>query len=169
MDTEKLSLARILICGALVVGFAPLASAADEAVTIGKLICFGIGAGASEWIAGQEGHALQIVSATCRGEGGLTDGGVMTQSTIWEMNKGSATALSGDGVLRKPAGILVYRLTAGSRSLIMTDGKVSGWTASGKGVYTMATGSMAPLANKNFSWTARPTGFNQYVIDSVLD
>lgn len=93
----------------------------------------------------------------------------MTQSTIWEMNKGSATALSGDGVLRKTGGMAAYRLTSASRSLIMTDGKVSGWTVSGKAVYTMATGNTASLVGKNFSWTARPTGFNQYVIDSVLD
>lgn len=131
MRKPKSALARTLLCGVLVAGFAQTASAADETTTIGKLICVGTGAGAPEWIADREGHALQIASATCRGEGGLTDGGVMTQSTIWEMNKGSATALSGDGVLRKTGGMAAYRLTSASRSLIMTDGKVSGWTASG--------------------------------------
>lgn len=170
MPGPKFLLTRAFLCAVLCAGFALTASAAGEATAIGKFICMGTGANDPEPIAGQEERALQVWAATCRAEGGPTDGGVLTEHSIWDMSKGgAATMVSGDGVLRKRGGMAVYRLTAGTRTINMTDGKVSGWTVSGKGVWSMATGAAAPLANKSFSLTARPTGHRQYVIESVLD
>ena len=37
----------------------------------------------------------------------------------------------------------------------MTDGKVTGWTGSGRGVNTLATGDWAKLAGKGYTWTGR--------------
>jgi hypothetical protein len=42
----------------------------------------------------------------------------------------------------------------------MTDGKPSGWTASGHGIVTMGTGSWAALNGKTYEWTAKGTGPN---------
>lgn len=134
-----------------------------------KSTCMNVGAGTVEPVGDREGHALQVSEGTCMSEGGLLDGAVMTQNTIWEHDKGGSTILSADGVARKPGAIAAYRLTAGSLNMLMQDGKPAGWTASGKGVYTAAGGSAAALAGKTFSWTARATGPRSYAIETKLD
>jgi hypothetical protein len=59
--------------------------------------------------------------------------------------------------------------SAGTINLVMTDGKMTGWTASGKGRYAMASGSAASLNGKTYSWTARPTGPRSYVVEATYD
>jgi hypothetical protein len=60
-------------------------------------------------------------------------GGVLTGTDIWEWNGPKAVLLSGSRVVRKPSGTLVYN--SATLELTMTDGKVTGWTASGRGTY----------------------------------
>ena len=47
----------------------------------------------------------------------------------------------------------------------MTDGKPSGWTASGHGIVTLATGSLASLNGKKYEWTGKGTGPNVFEAD----
>ena len=47
----------------------------------------------------------------------------------------------------------------------MTDGKVTQFTSSGKGDEKLATGSLAALAGKPYTWTAKPVGAGQYIIE----
>jgi hypothetical protein len=77
--------------------------------------------------------------------------------------------LSADGVVRKPGSTGAYKLTSGTITILMQDGKPAGWTGSGTGVYTMGVGDAAPLKGKPFSWTAKATGPRSYVIESKLD
>jgi hypothetical protein len=93
----------------------------------------------------------------------------MDTSVLWESDKEGTTALSGDGVVRKSGATAAYKLLDGKQTLIMKDGKVVGWTSSGKGVYTMATGSVSSLLGKTFSWMAHPTAAREYVIDATID
>lgn len=134
-----------------------------------KHTCMNVGPNLPEPIGDREGHAINVAAGSCTTEGGLLDGTVMTQNTIWEIDKGASNILSADGVSRKPGAVATYRATSGTLSFVMKDGKPVGWTASGKGVYTMATGSAAPLAGKAFSWTARATGPRAYVMESSVD
>jgi hypothetical protein len=60
----------------------------------------------------------------------------------------------------------VYQTMGGTRSLVVKDGKVVGWTAAGRVAYPIATGAFAAAAGKTYSWTARLTGSNQYIIES---
>jgi hypothetical protein len=53
--------------------------------------------------------------------------------------------------------------------LILTDGKVTGWTVSGKGRVAMATGSAASFAGKTYTFTAKPTGPGQFAVESLWD
>jgi hypothetical protein len=140
-----------------------------QAVMPSKSMCANAGANGMEPVGDREGHAVQVSHGTCRLVGGPLDGAVMATNTIWEHDKGAAKALSGDGVIRKPGAMAAYRLSSGTFAFVMKDGKVAGWTASGKAMYTMATGTAAALAGKSFSWTAQPTGASEYVIESVLD
>lgn len=117
----------------------------------------------------REGHGLQVSAATCAVTGGLLDGTMATHHAIYEHDKGTARLHSADDVYRKPGTRAVTRLTSGTVEMVMKDGKFAGWTASGKGLYTMATGTAAPLAGKSFTYTARATGPLSYVVESVLD
>jgi hypothetical protein len=51
----------------------------------------------------------------------------------------------------------------------LADGKVTGFTATGKGRYLLATGSAASLAGKTFSFTAKPTGAGQWETEVTAD
>lgn len=137
--------------------------------TTSKSVCMAHGSTSPEPIGDREGHTLQAGQATCRIEGGALDGAIMTQYSIWESDKANATIPAGIGVVRKAGGVAIYQVTSGNRTLVMKDGKPVGWTAAGKGVYTSASGSLAAVSGKAFSWTAKNVGFNQFTIDTVLD
>ncbi len=122
-----------------------------------------------EPIGDREGHALQVSAATCAVTGGVLDGTVETHHAIYEHDKGASSLRSADSVFRKPGARAVARITAGTLEIVMKDGNPAGWTASGKGVYTMASGTAAPLAGKTFTYTARSTGPLSYGLDIVLD
>lgn len=132
-------------------------------------LCTLVGTAAPEPAGDREGHAIQVASATCTIVGGALDGSVVTQYALWDMDGPTANLTSGYGVIRKAGGVAAYQTTSGTRTLVMKDGKVVGWTASGKGRYTLATGSAAAAAGKSFSWTAKLTGLNRYSIDVVTD
>ncbi len=92
-------------------------------------------------------------------------GAVLTGTTNWEWNGPNAVLLSSNGVIRKPGATVVYQNTGGTLALTMADGKVTGWTASGKGTEMLATGSLAALAGKPYTWTGKPAGPGQYTIE----
>jgi len=146
----------------------PTLSMAQGAITF-KNICSMVGPNAPEVLGDRDGHTFRVSLATCRVEGGPLAGGVMDTSVLWESDKEGTTALSGDGVIRKSGATTAYRLLDGKQTLVMKDGKVVGWTSPGKGVYTMATGSVAALSGKTFSWNAHPTAAREYVIDVTMD
>lgn len=158
---------RRVLDGLLVVGALVVATPAAWAQT--KSTCFNEGPAAVEQVGDREGHTINVSRAVCTMEGGAFDGAVMTQHAVWEGDKAVSTMVSADGVARRPGGVLVYRLNAGTLTLTMQDGKPTGWTASGKGVYPVAGGNMAVLAGKSFTWTARSTGPRSYVIESKVD
>lgn len=139
-----------------------------QAIT-SKSTCIGHGANWAEPVGDRDGHRLQVSEATCLVEGGPLDGAVVTQHTIWEIDKGTGTMLSSHGVNRKPGAMTAYANISGTLSFQMTDGRVTGWTASGKGRNMMATGSASSVAGKTYNWTARPTGPRTYVVELVYE
>jgi hypothetical protein len=62
-----------------------------------------------------------------------------------------------------------YVSSAGTLSLEVTEGKVTGWTALGKGRIAGASGSAASLSGKTYSWTARPNANRAYVMEFTFD
>lgn len=134
-----------------------------------KSTCFNEGPSAVEPVGDRDGHTVNVARGVCTMEGDVFDGAVVTQHTVWEGDKGTSMMVSGDGVARKPGGIVVYRLSSGTLTLTLQDGKPVGWTASGKGTYPVASGNMATVAGKSFSWTARSTGARSYVIESKVE
>ena len=92
-------------------------------------------------------------------------GAVLTGTTIWEWNGPNAVLLSSNGVIRRPGATVVYQNTGGTLALTMTDGKVTGFAASGKGDEKLATGSLATLAGKPYTWMAKPSGPGQFTLE----
>lgn len=158
------------ICGVVVVALATAAASALAQTPItGKAYCVSVGMSPMEPIGDRAGHALQVATYSCRSEGGPMDGGVMTGSNIYEWDGGKAVLLSATGVGRKPGSILSFLATEGTTTLIMTEGKVTGFTGLGKGIVKFASGSAAVLNGKTYSYTARPISPVQFVIETTYD
>ena len=71
------------------------------------------------------------------------------------MGRPESQQISNNGVARKPGATLAWKDAEGKITLTMTDGKVTGWTGSGRGVNALATGDWAPMAGKSYTWTAK--------------
>jgi hypothetical protein len=142
-------------------GFAPSAVAQNVRV----LTCQDVGGGPPEPLGDREGHMIRVQQGSCRADGAYA-GGVSTDEGIWEWDGSKAVELSGSGIVRKPGSTLAWKETEGNLALTITDGKVTGWTASGRGVNTLATGVWAKLAGKGYTWTAKPTGPSEYTVEA---
>ena len=142
--------------------FVPNANAQEITYT---RTCQTIGADPPEALGDREGHSISVNVASCHSESDPMSGAVLTGTTMWEWDGPKAVLLSSNGVIRKPGGTVVYQNTAGSLALTMADGKVTGFTASGKGDEKLATGSLAALAGKPYTWTAKPAGPGQFTIE----
>ena len=151
------------------VAFALLALSASGQENSFKFSCQSIGSSPPEPIGDREGHSISSGEVSCRAEGGPLIGGVMTGTSMYEWDKGSGIMLSGSGIVRKPGATTAYRINEAKIALIMTDGKVTGSASSGKGVYTMATGSAASLAGKSFTYSTRTTAPGQFTLDVKVE
>jgi hypothetical protein len=156
-------------CAILVASMGSETVFAQATATSARVTCNNIGGSAPEPVGDRDGHTLQVAEASCTVQGGPLDGAVLTQNTLWEYDKGVGNMISSHGVYRKPGAMAIYVNSAGTINLVMTEGKVTGWTASGKGRYAMASGSAVSLSGKTYSWTARPTGPRSYVVEATYD
>ncbi len=116
------------------------------------------GAAQLEPLGDREGHSILVEEPSCRADSGPLAGGVQTSVLVWEWDGPKAVMLSGSGVIRKPGATVVWKGIEAKVTLMMTDGKVTGWTVSGRGAYPLATGDWASMAGKSFTWTGKPVG-----------
>ena len=96
-----------------------------------------------ESLGDREGHSISIGQHSCCAESSPWAGSVGTDTDVWEWDNPKATQLSKSGVARKPGATLAWKGTEGKVTLTMTDGKVTGWTGSGRGTNLLATGGWA--------------------------
>lgn len=141
---------------------------AQSPITL-RATCQGVGIAPQEPVGDRDGHTFSVSQYSCQNQGGPFDGAIMTGSTIWESDKGTAVALSGSGVIRKPGMSAVFVVTEARNTLTMADGKVTGFSGTAKGVYKVAAGTASALAGKSFSSTFRSTGYGQFVIETTVD
>jgi hypothetical protein len=142
--------------------FAPRAIAEELTYT---WTCQGVGVSQPEAIGDHDGHSISVSTDSCHSESGLMNGAVLTGTTIWEWDGPKATLLSSNGVIRKPGATAVYQNSEGSFAMTIADGKPTGFTASGKGDEKLATGSLASLSGKPYTWTAKSSAPGQFVIE----
>jgi len=121
--------------------------------------CQTVGTAAPEPLGDREGHAISVSEASCRADSGPDAGGVVTGTTIWEWDKTNGVVVSGNGVVRKPGYTEVYQAIDGKISLTVADGKVTGWTASGRNTVVLGTGSAASRVGKSTQRRVRTCRF----------
>jgi len=95
-------------------------------------------------------------------------GGTMTAMGVYEWSGNEGKLLVANGVMRKPGSVVVYDTTEGSGSLVIVDGRPVGARTAGKGVYRLATGAAAELNGKTFSYSTRPVGNGQFIIEGTV-
>jgi hypothetical protein len=113
-----------------------------------------------EQLGDREGHTLVAGGNSCETVEGVTKGAIWTDYSMWEWDGPKAKELAGWAVGRKNGATQTCQdLTEkGTIELVMTNGKVTGWTSSGQCVVTMATGDWASMAGKTWHWIDTPTG-----------
>jgi hypothetical protein len=126
----------------------------------GHDVCRSVGGFTPEQLGDREGHALSITQDSCQATEGPIAGATITGTTVLEWNWPKAVSLTGYGVARKPGSTLAFQALDGATEVMMSDGKPTGWTASGHTTITLATGSWASLNGKKVEWTAKSTGPN---------
>lgn len=165
MNIRYLPLGRTVLFGLSVAVSSTVFS--QDKITI-KSVCTTTGSNPVEIVS--EGRGIQVSNFTCKVEGGPLDGGELTGMQIYDFQGANGVVLMGGGVVRKAGGAIVYQTTEGKIAVTMTDGKPTGFTASGKGVYKAGYGPDAsPYAGKTYTYTVRATGPGQSVIESKND
>jgi hypothetical protein len=74
--------------------------------------------------------------------------------------------LAGSGVIRKPGATAVWNAAEAKLAFTMADGKMTGWTVSGRGAWVLASGGWASMAGKPFTWTGKSIGPTQYTFET---
>ena len=151
------------------IAFAALAPGAVAQESTSTYACQDVGSGATEPLGDREGHSIVVAQVSCRVNSGPMSGGLSTGEGIWEWNGPNAVLVSANGVTRKPGATVVWVRTEGKLALTMVEGKVTGWTASGRGAYPIATGSAASLAGKSFTWTIKSAGPGQFTMEDKVE
>jgi hypothetical protein len=152
---------RIAICAlaaATVSQIAVVKAHAGDNTTVWSCQDGGLYQADSEPLGDREGHSLMVVDHSCRAESGLLAGGVMTYVNIWEWDGPKAVLLTQSAVIHKFGATLVFKGIEGNIALTMTDGKVTGWTSTGRFVYVLATGDWASLNGKSGTWKSKSVG-----------
>ena len=152
-----------------VLGTAPVSAQVGASALIVRLVCINHGSTAVEPIGDGEGQSLLAAQATCQVQGGPMDGAVETQHNLWHYDKATGTLLSGHSVARKPGAISTAQILQGMLTFQMTDGRVTGWSSSGRARTTMAVGAAAPLAGRLLNWTATASGPRSYTVQLTYD
>jgi len=147
---------------------APVSALAQKPVSF-KVHCLNTGNNPPEALGDRPKHSISEGKYTCRVEGGALDGGVMTGTHITEWDGVNGVGIAGFGVTRTARGKAVYVNTEMKSTLTMKDGKVTGFLASGRGHYAVATGAAESVAGKTYTWVSRPAGPRQFIIETTLD
>ncbi len=131
--------------------------------------CRNIGPTVMEPIADRPGHAIHRSEFVCVNRGGPMDGGEGLGSNTWVWEPGKAAAVSGDAIYRRPGAIAVLRTVESQLATQMQDGRLVGWTSTGRLAVASAHGAWSGESGKGYRYTARSTGFKSFVVDLLRD
>jgi hypothetical protein len=130
--------------------------------------CRVVGNSEPEQIGDRAGHALSTELDSCRIDSGPMAGAIVTSTVIWEWDGPKAKLVAGGGIVRKPGSTSAFHSVDGNVELTMSDGKVTGATASGHTLIDVGAGSAVSLQGKSVTWTAKATGPNTFEISDTI-
>ncbi len=93
----------------------------------------------------------------------------MTGYGFFEWDGPNAVGRGAIGIFRKAGSSLIYSNSEMKNTLIMVDGKVTGFSSSGRGTYSLGTGAAAALTGKGYTYVSKSIGFNQFLIETTND
>lgn len=135
-----------------------------------KSQCAFIGHNPPEALGDRPGHSIAVSEFACIVEGGPLNGGVNSGTQIYEWEGVNGVGKAGFGVVRGRGGHVVYVNTEMKNTLTMTDGKVTGFVATGRGHYPVATGVAASYLGKTYSYVAKPgPGPGRFMMETTVD
>ena len=156
------------VCGIAAAAATALALATPGAIAEENtytFTCQGFGSGAREPLGDRDGHAISVAEYSCYTDSGPFVESNVSGTNIWEWDKTDAVLVTGQYVSRKPGSIAVYEASDGKLALTVTDGKVTGFTGSGRGTLRLVTGSAASLAGKSVTWTAKTSEPGRFKVE----
>lgn len=155
----------LVLAGLVAVPVSVLAQTPNQS----RMHCLANGNSPPEALGDRQGHAISVSEFTCRMEGGPLDGGVGTGTQVYEWEGVKGVGKAGFGVGRSSGGKVVYVNTEITNTLTVTDGKVTGFVATGRGYYPVATGTAQALVGKTYSFITKSTGPGQFTVETTLD
>jgi hypothetical protein len=154
----------------LVGAFAVLASAAvattahAQRENILTVTCYDLGPSVQEPMPGAPGRALLDSPQGCSVHGTVLDRAPASVYGIWEMKGDEGVRYVGFGVIRSPTAKVVYEITEGKLNLKPQQGSLIS-EASGAGRFRIASGDVATLEGKTFTWVERRIRPGTAIID----
>jgi len=161
---SKLVGAAILVGSVFAIAPAAIADASKS-----KSICQSVDEGAPQQIGDREGHMMAIYNVTCHVVEGQPSGGVSSGKVIIEWDKTHATLIAGGGVLRSASATSVFQNLEESGDATVADGKVTGFSSSGRGKVIWAIGTAASAIGKTYTYTTKSAGSGQIEVETSSD
>jgi hypothetical protein len=122
-----------------------------------------------EPVGDRDGHMIATGQSVCTGTSGVLKDAVWVFSVLFSYDKTEGTLIDGSGIAKKPATIVVTKVVDGKQTLVMTDGKLTGYSGSSQMTFPIATGDAAVLAGKTAEVTWKNnTPINQYTLEMKL-
>jgi hypothetical protein len=129
--------------------------------------CREFGAPTREPLGDREGHMLWQSEWNCLVQSGPLVGGVATGNIAYEFDGPKAKMLTFQLVVRKPGALAVVKGTEGALTMLMTDGKVTGATSTGRYDYVLASGDWASLMGKSETYLTKSTAPGEFSCEST--
>ena len=167
MNTRALRIAVCALAASTVLQIAVAPAHAEDNTNVWT--CWDVGGPPPDPDGDRPGHSLTYNRDLCRIESGPLAGGIATGDMTWEWDGLNGKELTFTLIARKPGASAVLRGTTGGMTLIMTDGKITGITGSGRYDYVLTTGSWAPLSGKSETWTFKGISPQDFSIEGKLE
>jgi hypothetical protein len=131
--------------------------------------CMTIGVSPPEQLTGAQGQSVSVGNYTCQMVGGPLDGGIVTGTSIWHYEKGVGKGMSGAGVTRRPDAQAVWDQSEATMNLHVAEGRVTGYSGTGKGQFKLATGAASALNGRLYKFNFRSTGPGSFEVETIVD
>jgi hypothetical protein len=160
---------QVSLCGIGSILMISSSAMAQEDHTTWNCVPVTMSASTREAVGDRDGHMIATGQSVCTGISGVLKDAVWTFSVLFSYDKTEGTLIDGSGIARKPGTIVVTKLIDGNQTLVMTDGKLSGYSGSSHIAFPIATGEAAALSGKTVEATWKNNAqVNQYTLEMKL-